>query len=139
MPSEKLFPIQRRPLRHSDRPPHPVCIPWSVAELAYSVYGHSQTLERIAERGGFGAGEMDTFLPDWIERCNEITQLKAEVERLTACLDLMTERGELWRIWQHDGNEWRSQRRPRTTVFHFDSREKAFAHALHHEESDNVS
>jgi len=44
-------------------------IPWPVAELAYDVYssrfGTSQTLERLAERGGFGACEMDALLPGW--------------------------------------------------------------------------
>jgi len=47
----------------------PMWIPWPVAELAYDVYssrfGTSQTLERLAERGGFGACEMDALLPGW--------------------------------------------------------------------------
>jgi len=48
----------------------PLWIPWPMAELAYDVYssrfGTSQTLERLAERGGFGAGEMDALLPGWL-------------------------------------------------------------------------
>ena len=52
--------------------PHPMTISWSVAELAYSVYaaryGDAQSLERMAERGGFHAVEMDDLLPDWRER-----------------------------------------------------------------------
>lgn len=52
--------------------PHPLTIPWSVAEMAYSVYvgryGRSQSLEEMAARGGFGATELDRLLPDWRER-----------------------------------------------------------------------
>lgn len=44
-------------------------IPWKVAEQAYAVYsrryGCEQSLERIAERGGFGVEEMNRFLPNW--------------------------------------------------------------------------
>jgi hypothetical protein len=81
------FPIQ------SERgaKPHPVLIPWSLAELAYSVYsaryGRSQSLERLAERGGFGPGEMDMFVPDWRERCSEIARLRVELERVQAVVD----------------------------------------------------
>ena len=76
---DRLFPIQKQ----RDAKPHPMLIPWSVAELAYSVYagryGTGQSLERLAERGGFGPGEMDMFLPDWRERCDELTKLRALV------------------------------------------------------------
>lgn len=78
--------------------PHPMRIPWSVAELAYSAYagkyGRIQTLERLAERGGFYPSEMDELLPDWRERSDEITRLcstvaeqAAELERLRAVVD----------------------------------------------------
>lgn len=45
-------------------------IPWALAEEAYVVYckrygGSGQSLERVAERGGFGPGEMDLFRPGW--------------------------------------------------------------------------
>src|SRR4030066_350846 len=58
--NEPMFPIST-----SDPypKPHPVQIPWSMAELAYSAYaekfGKGQSLERLAERGGFGPAEMD--------------------------------------------------------------------------------
>lgn len=52
-----------------DAPSH---IPWGMAEEAYAVYsrryGSEQSLERIAERGGFGPGELDMFIPGWRER-----------------------------------------------------------------------
>jgi hypothetical protein len=80
----KLFPIQRDYDRRNPPKPHPTKIPWSIAELAYSVYSHrygrDQSLERLAQRGGFGAGEMDMFLPDWRERCSEIASLTARCE-----------------------------------------------------------
>ena len=64
----KRFPIQ------SERgaAPHPMSVSWETAELAYSVYagryGRSQSLKELAERGGFGPGEMDIFLPGWRDR-----------------------------------------------------------------------
>jgi hypothetical protein len=73
----KTFPIQRS--REYGKP-HPLAVPWSIAELAYSVYSslyHGQTLERLAERGGFAPQEMDEYYPGWIECCSEITQIKA--------------------------------------------------------------
>jgi len=47
-------------------------IPWSKAEEVYKEYsrqnGTSQSLERLAERGGFGIDEMITLLIQRIER-----------------------------------------------------------------------
>ncbi len=58
-------------------------IPWWVAEQAYmgyaSKYGDSQSLKRLAERGGFGIEEMDEFFPDWRDKCSIIKQLEAEL------------------------------------------------------------
>lgn len=86
MSDEKLFPIQRE----RGAAPHPIRIPWSVAERAYSIYsakyGRDQSLERLAERGGFGPGEMDEFLPGWRDEVSEITKLRTEVKRLEALL-----------------------------------------------------
>jgi hypothetical protein len=85
--NDKLFPIQSQ----RGAKPHPLRIPWSVAELAYSVYsglyGRDQSLERLAERGGFGPGEMDEFLPDWRERCDEIVALYQRCETETKRTD----------------------------------------------------
>lgn len=68
--TEKTFPIQFE----SGAAPFPTSIPWHIAELAYSVYGAkhgtSQSLERLAERGGFAPSEMDQYLPDWRARCD---------------------------------------------------------------------
>lgn len=56
----KLFPIQGEEGRYGPTPP--IKIPWSVAEIAYKEYasrhGTRQTLERLAERGGFGRDEL---------------------------------------------------------------------------------
>lgn len=35
-----------------------LAIPWGLAEILYPAYGHDQSLERLAERGGFGRGEL---------------------------------------------------------------------------------
>lgn len=84
MPEQDWFPIQSR----RGAPPHPTRIPWEVADLAYSVYreryGSSQSLERLAERGGFGPGEMDEFLPDWRARASRYEALRLIVEEVAA-------------------------------------------------------
>lgn len=47
----------------------PKSVSWSTAEKAYigyvARYGDDQSLERLAERGGFGVAEMNEFVPDW--------------------------------------------------------------------------
>jgi len=68
--------------------PSPLRIPWSVAEKAYSVYaaqyGRNQSLERVAERGGFYATELDDLYPGWREEASEITALR----QVLAALDV---------------------------------------------------
>ena len=58
-------------------------IPWWVAEQAYITYagryGNEQSLERLAERGGFGISEMDEYFPEWRDECSLIAQLQAEL------------------------------------------------------------
>lgn len=70
------FPLQTQ----RDCPTGPRQIPWSVAEKAYGEYsrrhGSNQSLERLAERGGFGWGEMDTLYPPWRAEVDEICILK---------------------------------------------------------------
>ena len=47
----------------------PRTIPWSLAERAYvdysRRYGTNQSLERLAQRGGFGPTELDVHVPGW--------------------------------------------------------------------------
>jgi hypothetical protein len=89
----KMFPLQTS----RQAPPGPRQIPWSVAEKAYGEYsrqyGRSQTLERLAERGGFGWCEMDSLYPAWRDEVSEIIALRqraqaaeAERDRLRAAL-----------------------------------------------------
>jgi hypothetical protein len=56
--------IDYRPLIHND----PCTIPWWLAEEAYKVYsakyGTYQSLERLAERGGFGRKELLLLLQE---------------------------------------------------------------------------
>lgn len=60
--------------------PHPTTIPWRIAELAYSTYvrkyASKQTLERINERGGFYAEEMDELMPGWRDMVSEAADLR---------------------------------------------------------------
>lgn len=82
--SEKMFPLQTS--RKKEIIPGPLQIPWSVAEKAYGAYareyGRGQSLERLAERGGFGWCEMDALYPQWREEISEIAALRSENERL---------------------------------------------------------
>jgi len=59
-PSERRFPVQRN--SHSHPPTGVSSIPWSLAERVYEdyayLYGRAQSLERLAERHGFGWEEM---------------------------------------------------------------------------------
>ncbi len=69
----RTMPLQRRRVRGPDGRvgwgPEPTSIPWPVAEVAYREYarryGTHQSLERLAERGGFGIEEMDDLHPGW--------------------------------------------------------------------------
>lgn len=93
----KMFPIQRTYKRGTR--PYPTKIPWEIAELAYSVYvndhsGGNQSIEKVAERGGFGPEEMDLFLPDWRERCDTIMMLKLKIVSLET--ELATQGSEQW-------------------------------------------
>ena len=89
MSDQRTFPIQCS--YEKGVKPHPMQIPWSVAELAYSSYaaryGTSQSLERLGQRGGFGPGEMDMLLPDWRERCDEINSLLSTITSLQSRLE----------------------------------------------------
>jgi len=75
------FPI----MREKDAKPHPVSIPWSIAELAYSGYrsrfGEDQSMEELARRGGFAPSEMDQWLPDWRDRCSEIFSILDQLKQ----------------------------------------------------------
>lgn len=66
---------------------HPASIPWGIAEKAYSIYaakyGRNQSLERLAERGGFHPEEMDMLYPAWRAESSEIVRLTAQVATLT--------------------------------------------------------
>lgn len=112
---DRMFPIQVG-YSNSTAAPHPHKIPWSIAQLAYSVYarnyGGGQTLERLAERGGFGAGEMDEFLPDWRERCSEVTALRAQLteanRRIEAAEKRLGDQKAIHSRW-FDGNDQRDK------------------------------
>lgn len=60
-PDNRRCPIQAEYGRREENKPA-TAIPWWLAELAYEYYaernGTSQSLERIAERGGFGRDEL---------------------------------------------------------------------------------
>ena len=78
---ERTFPLQVC----KDIEPGPKHIPWSIAEKAYGVYvgkyGRCQSLERLAERGGFGWDEMDNLYPKWRAEVGEISELKSELAK----------------------------------------------------------
>ena len=93
----KMFPIQSERGHRA----HPTEIPWSVADRAYSVYradyGDGQSLERLAQRGGFAPSEMDGYYPAWEQESSEIVQLQARIGRLEKALARDRGCAECWR------------------------------------------
>ena len=73
----RWFPLQTEHQRRDEPPlkPQRTRIPWDIAEKAYGTYsarlGKQQSLERLAERGGFSNGEMDMFHPTWRKEADE--------------------------------------------------------------------
>lgn len=67
-------------------------ISWGTAELAYAEYyrkyGGDQSLERLAERGGFGEGEMDSLYPDWRKREDKVLILETTLDEVRTWRDL---------------------------------------------------
>lgn len=57
-------PDDERPCPVQDGSHHVRAIPWGLAEILYPAYGHNQSLERMAERGGFGRGEIGQLAVD---------------------------------------------------------------------------
>lgn len=59
-------------------------IPWSLHRRAWDAYaarcGRDQSPERIAERGGFGTGELDMFVPGWRDEVSEIKRLRGALQ-----------------------------------------------------------
>lgn len=70
--------------------PGPTAIPWEIAEKAYAVYakryGRQQSLERLAERGGFDPGEMDNLYPPWRDEIDVLVKLRAALKKYGAHL-----------------------------------------------------
>lgn len=100
----KMFPLQAGYSR--DARPGPLSIPWSVAEKAYGVYaaryGRSQSLERLAERGGFGTNEMDDLYPPWRAEVDEIVALRVERDKLQAAITEHAQQKADDRCWLDD-------------------------------------
>lgn len=71
--------------------PGPITIPWSLAEKAYSTYtakhGSRSSLEDFARRGGFGADELDYFVPGWRDEVSEITSLRSQLAEAKIKID----------------------------------------------------
>jgi hypothetical protein len=57
-------PDDERPCPIQDDAGQVRAIPWGLAELLYPAYGHSQSLETLANRGGFGRNELGMLAAD---------------------------------------------------------------------------
>lgn len=57
-------PDDERPCAVQDNAGQIRAIPWGLAEILYPAYGHSQSLERMHERGGFGRAELGMLAAD---------------------------------------------------------------------------
>ena len=75
--------------------PGPTWIPWTIADEAYSVYsaryGQEQPLVLLAERGGFHARELDTYIPGWRGRCDALATEHAAREKAERERDKLSE------------------------------------------------
>lgn len=92
---KKMFPIMSRPGDEG----HPTKIAWEIADYAYSHYkaryGTDQSLERLAERGGFSVKEMDMYYPNWRKDSSDRAKDKEEIAELKAVLRMHHD-------WQQD-------------------------------------
>jgi hypothetical protein len=74
----------------------PTSVPWAVAEKAWAAYsaqyGRQQSVERLAQRGGFSWGEMDELFPGWRDATDAWKRLEARervgVKMANACYNL---------------------------------------------------
>lgn len=87
--TEKRCPVMYPTDSRRNVAPGPLTISMSIAERAHSVYvqkyGKGQTLERMIERGGYHAGELDMYLgTGWRQEEHEIELLRAQVAKLQA-------------------------------------------------------
>lgn len=80
----ELARLRERPFPMQDGPP----IPWSLAERIYFVYadlfGTSQSLERLAERGGFGWSEIPHLRTDYRSKYGRFPDWTATLAALEA-------------------------------------------------------
>lgn len=80
---ERATKERRFPVMASRGPVAVGSVPWSIAEEAYMVYaaryGNRQSLERLAERGGFSEGELDELRPGWRPVARELDELRAAI------------------------------------------------------------
>lgn len=83
--SNRVFPMQ-------DGPP----IPWGVAQAIYDhLYRYSgQSLERLAERGGFGWAEVAYMWRDWQRTSNQHREACVQAVRDFLAQQPSTERSE---------------------------------------------
>lgn len=58
------LPDDERPCPIQDSSGQTRAIPWGLAEILYPAYGHGQTLERLAQRGGFSRAELGMLAAD---------------------------------------------------------------------------
>lgn len=65
-------------------------VPWGLHELCHTAYGHGQSAERMAERGGFGRGEMGALSVGMYGSLGRGSQLRVDrgFERSYPLLDL---------------------------------------------------
>lgn len=78
----KLFPLQTENVKKY-KLPQLTSVPWAIAEIAYynyrATHGWGQSLYSIAERGGFGQSEMDTYYPKWREACSATLEIETKL------------------------------------------------------------
>lgn len=102
-----MFPLQTS----RNHLPGPKFIPWEVAEKAWARYDQlfnsRQSVERIAEQGGFSWGEMDQFYPKWREHTERIAkEHTVDRELLRRAAEVMRENANMLRALLNAHPEW---------------------------------
>jgi hypothetical protein len=97
MDDTRPFPIQGSTSYRDEEGQHirpmPSTIPWWLAEIAYEYYsrryGTQQSLERLAERGGFGRKELVMFIQGDLRdtTASVIWDMTREIKKLREMID----------------------------------------------------
>lgn len=120
---EGRFPVLHSTMKSQRKGPK--TIPWSVAEKAYETYDRKyggpsgQSLERIAQRGGFAPEELDKFYPEWRQHINEqrgTTMNRTRLQQLAGIKPLFEQdNADMYMQWEDQMQQEFMEQNPHVT------------------------